>query len=172
MARTPENTRPTSSLYTGIKIAVRAADNPLAGFSGNRLVREKRAQTPNSASQKDMAIQANKIANRERMTISRRVKPSNCSTPAICVTAATVEASTRKRYSQRRGAISGTAAIQDGRCKLRGDRDQRGEKRHKDAPRSPGHQGLGDHRPGTTQWRSGNHCFYRCLKNARLRIHL
>src|SRR4051812_3282311 len=171
MARTPENTRPTSSLYTGIKIAVRAADNPLAGFSGNRLVREKRAQTPNSASQKDMAIQANKIANRERMTISRRVKPSNCSTPAICVTAATVEASTRKRYSQRRGAISGTAAIQC-RSKLRRDRDQGGEKRHKDAPRSPGDQGLSDHRPGTTHRRSGNDCLYRCLKNARLGIHL
>ena len=39
------------------------------------------------------------------------VKPSNCNTPAIWVTAATVEASTRNRYSQRRGAISGTAAV-------------------------------------------------------------
>ena len=46
---------------------------------------------------KDAAIQANRMANSARMVTSRTVKPSNCSTPAIWVTAATVEASTKNR---------------------------------------------------------------------------
>jgi hypothetical protein len=78
-------------------MAVRAAVGPATGFKGSRSTLFNRAQTPNSASQKDETIQANRMAKSARMTTSRGVKPSNCSTPAIWVTAATVEASTKKK---------------------------------------------------------------------------
>src|ERR1700733_12191880 len=118
-------------------MAVRAADVSAGGFSGRRFSLVQRAQAPKTASQKDEAIQANRMANRKRMAPSRQVRPSTCSTPAIWVTAATVEASTRNRYSQRRGAMSGTAAGYRSRHQLGGDRDQRHEKRGGDAGRRP-----------------------------------
>src|SRR5689334_5770707 len=92
-------------------MAVRAAETPLGCFSGSRLARVNRAKAPNTASQKDMAIQAKRIAKRTRIAVSLQVKSSTWNTPVISVTAATVEARTRNRYSQRRGAMSsGTAA--------------------------------------------------------------
>ena len=67
------------------------------GFKGNKSILLNRAQAPNTESQKDAAIQANRTAKSVRILTSRMVKPSNCSTPAIWVLAATVEANTRNR---------------------------------------------------------------------------
>ena len=67
------------------------------GFSGKRSIRPQRAKTPNTTSQKDEAIQPKRMTKRPRMIPSRRVKPSIWNTPTIRVTAATVQARTRKR---------------------------------------------------------------------------
>src|ERR1700733_12908957 len=129
----------------GIRIAVRAAEGPAAGLSGRSSALVKRAKAPNTVIQKDAAIQANRMANRTSMATSRMLKPSTWKTPAIWVTAATVEASTRNRYSQRRGAISGTATVrcrlqQQGGCRHQGRQQGAGE-----PGRCPGNQRLGDH---------------------------
>src|SRR5476649_222538 len=150
-------------------MAVRAADGPPAGFRGSRSALVNRAQAPNTASQKDEVIQANRMANSTRMAVSRVVKPSTWNTPAIWVTAAAVEASTRNRYSQRRGAMSGTAAGYHGRRQLGGGQNQRREKRAHDAGRCPHQNGLGGHALGAAQRRArvqGG----RNFKCARLRI--
>ena len=123
-------------------MAVRAADGPPAGFKRQQidLVRTApRRRTP--PARRTMRSRQTGWRTATRMTTSREVKPSNCSTPAIWVTAATVEASTRKRYSQRRGAISGTAAVYYGRHQLSGHANQRHEQRGKRcgrASRAPG----------------------------------
>src|ERR1700722_16300597 len=95
-------------------MAVRAAEGPLAGLSGRSSALVKRAKAPNTVIQNEDAIQANRMAKSTRIAISRILNPSTWNTPPIGVTAATVEASTTNRYSQRRAAISGTAAVERG----------------------------------------------------------
>src|SRR6478609_320966 len=153
-------------------MAVRAAEGPAGAFSGRRLTLLIRAQTPKSASQKEETIQANRIANSARMTTSRGVKPSDCNTPAIWVTAATVEASTKNRYSQRRGAISGTTAGELDWHQLGRRGNHSLEERTGNAPWRPRHYRLGMHRTVTTQRDTCEILFNRRLKCARLGVHL
>src|SRR5271156_1236571 len=135
-------------------MAVRAADGPAAGFSGRSSALVKRAKAPNTVIQKDEAIQANRMAKRTSMVISRVLKPSTWNTPAIWVTAATVEASTRNRYSQRRGAISGTAAVR-GRLKPQGRRRHQAHQQRAHQPGwGPGNQRLRGHDMGAAERRS------------------
>ena len=47
-------------------MAVRAAEGSAGGFSGSRSILLKRAKAPNTASQKDEAIQANRMANSDQ----------------------------------------------------------------------------------------------------------
>jgi len=81
----------------GLRMAVGAAEISAGGFSGRRLILFQRAKAPNATIQKEDAIQAKRMANRTMMIPSDAVKPSIWNTPAMRVTAATVEARTRKR---------------------------------------------------------------------------
>src|SRR3954471_14307640 len=155
-------------------MAVRAAELSEGGFSGRRLIRFHRAKAPNTTSQKEEAIQAKRMAKRPRMIPSRKVKPSIWNTPTIRVTAATVEARTRKKYSQRRGAMSATAALDHRRHAPH----RHGSQRRQQIQQKPAwpyrRQTLRNHRPRAWQGRAGvlKAPLQRCLKCARLRIHI